>query len=43
MREAVDAVMYLSRTACQWRYIPANLLDWHTARHYFDRFRGDET
>ena len=27
-REIVDAILWLARTGCQWRYLPARFPDW---------------
>jgi len=43
MREVVNGINYLVRTGCQWRAIPHDLVNWHTCRHYYDRFRADGT
>jgi putative transposase len=43
MREVFNGLLYLSRTGCQWRYIPKDLPNWNTVRHYYDRFRDDGT
>lgn len=43
MREVFDGINYLVRTGCQWRAIPHDLSNWHTCRHYYDRFRADGT
>jgi len=44
MREVLNGISYLVRTGCQWRAIPHDIdANWHTCRHYFDRFRADGT
>ena len=43
MRQVVNGILYLNRTGCQWRYIPADLPNTSTVRHYYDRFRADGT
>lgn len=35
MREIINAILYVSRTGCQWRYIPHDLPAWQTAYGYF--------
>ena len=42
-REMLNGIDYLVRTGCQWRAIPHDVANWHTCRHYFDRFRADGT
>jgi putative transposase len=43
MRDVVDAVFYILRTGCQWRYLPADLPPKSTVWNHFDRWRGDGT
>ena len=43
MREVLNGINYLVRTGCGWRSIPHDLPNWHTVRHYYDRFRADGT
>jgi transposase len=43
MRDVVDAVLYLLRTGCQWRYLPADFPPKSTAWRYFDQWRSDGT
>ena len=43
MREVFNGILYLNRTGCQWRYIPRDLPNKSTVRHYYDRFRDDGT
>lgn len=42
-REVLDGLMYLTRTGCQWRYLPHDLPYWGTVRYYFDRWTRDGT
>ena len=42
-REVVNAVWYLLRTGCQWRYLPTDLPRWQTAAWYFSRWVADGT
>jgi transposase len=42
-RAVVDAILYQNRTGCQWRLIPHEFPNWHTVRHYYDRWREDGT
>jgi putative transposase len=41
MRDVVDAIFYILRTGCQWRYLPGDLPPKSTAWRYFDRWRRD--
>lgn len=43
MREVVNGILYLLRTGCGWRAIPRDPPNWHTCRHYYDRFVRDGT
>ncbi len=38
LRDIVDAIFYLNRTGCPWRYLPANLPDWRLVQYYFYRW-----
>ena len=39
MRGVVNALLYLNRTGCQWRYLPKDYPDWNLVRYYFDCWR----
>ena len=41
MRDVVDAIFYITRTGCQWRYLPGDLPPKSTSWRYFDRWRRD--
>src|SRR5260370_35788538 len=41
MRDVVDAIFYILRTGCQWRYLPGDPPPKSTAWRYFDRWRRD--
>src|SRR3954453_16518820 len=41
MRDVVDAIFYILRTGCQWRYLPGALPPESTVWRYFDRWRRD--
>jgi putative transposase len=43
LRDVVDAVLYVLRTGCQWRYLPKDFPPKSTAWRYFDRWRRDGT
>jgi putative transposase len=43
MRDVLDAVLYITRTGCQWRYLPADFPPKSTVWRYFDRWRRDGT
>jgi len=42
-RDVVDAVFYILRTGCQWRYLPGDFPPKSTVWRYFDRWRSDGT
>jgi transposase len=37
LREVVNALLYLTRTGCQWRLLPTDFPNWNTVRYYFDQ------
>jgi putative transposase len=43
MRDVLDAVLYILRTGCQWRYLPVDFPPKSTVWRYFDRWRRDGT
>jgi putative transposase len=43
MRDVVDAVFYVLRTGCQWRYLPQDFPPKSTVWRYFDGWRRDGT
>lgn len=43
LRDVVDAIFYLLRTGCQWRYLPKDFPPKSTVWRYFDRWRHDGT
>jgi putative transposase len=43
MRDVVDAILYILRTGCQWRYLPLDFPPRSTVWRYFDRWRRDGT
>lgn len=42
-RASLNAILYQNRTGCQWRLLPRDFPNWHTVRHYYDRWRADGT
>jgi putative transposase len=42
-RELLDAICYLNKTGCQWRYLPKDFPRWQTAYHYFRLWKNDGT
>lgn len=43
MRSIVDAILYLVRTGCAWRQLPADFPPWRTVYEYFARWEADGT
>jgi len=42
-REILDAICYVVRTGCAWRYLPHDFPPWQTVYHYFRIWRLDGT
>jgi putative transposase len=42
-RDVVEAIFYVLRTGCQWRYLPEGFPKWETVYWYFRRWRDDGT
>ncbi len=38
-REIVNAILYVSHTGCQWRYLPHDFPKWQLVYHYFYEWR----
>ena len=43
LREVVDAIFYILRTGCQWRYLPKDFPPKSTVWRYFDEWRHNGT
>ena len=43
LRRVVDALFYINRTGCQWRYLPQEFPAWGAVRYYFDKWEQDGT
>src|SRR5512143_2083167 len=43
LRDVVDAIFYLLRTGCQWRYLPKDFPPKSTVWRYFNEWRSDGT
>jgi len=39
LRSIFDAIFYILRTGCPWRYLPANFPPWQTVFYHFRRLR----
>ena len=39
LRSIFNAIFYVLRTGCPWRYLPANFPPWQTVFYHFRRFR----
>jgi putative transposase len=42
-REVVNAIFYLLRTGCQWRYLPEGFPNYNTVYWYFQQWQDDGT
>src|SRR5580658_7853769 len=42
-RAFVNAILYVNRTGCAWRYLPKDFPPWRTVYGYFARWRDDGT
>jgi putative transposase len=42
-REVVNAIFYLLRTGCQWRYLPDGFPNYNTGYWYFQQWQDDGT
>lgn len=43
LRAVVNALMYITRTGCQWRNLPVNFPNWRAVNYYFERWKRDGT
>jgi transposase len=43
MRDVIDAILYILRTGCQWRYLPKDFPPKSTVWRYFNRWSHDGT
>lgn len=43
LRRVRDALFYMNRTGCPWRYLPAEFPAWGAVRYYFDKWEVDGT
>ena len=42
-RRIIEAILYLDRTGCAWRYLPTDFPPWQTVYGYFATWRDDGT
>jgi len=42
LREVMNAILYLLRSGCAWRYLPHDFPQWTTVYYYFSRWRDAE-
>ena len=42
-RQCADAIFYVLRTGCQWRYLPKDYPNHNSVRYYFDSWTEDGT
>jgi transposase len=43
LRRVLDAIFYLTRTGCQWRYLPHDFPNYNSVRYWYDKWRKDGT
>ncbi len=43
LREVVNALLYFTRTGCQWRLLPHEFPKWESVRYYFDQWTREGT
>ena len=43
LRRIVEAILYVDRAGCAWRYLPADFPPWQTVYGYFAAWRDDGT
>jgi putative transposase len=43
LRDVIDAIFYILRTGCQWRYLPKDFPPKSTVWRYFNQWRHDGT
>jgi putative transposase len=43
LRDVIDAILYILRTGCQWRYLPKDFPPKSTTWRYFDEWRHNGT
>src|SRR5262249_1198502 len=43
LRRILDAIFYVLRTGCPWRYLPTNFPPWQTVFYHFRQFRRKNT
>lgn len=43
LRGIINAILYVTVTGCQWRYLPKEYPAWQSVYYYFDKWRKDRT
>lgn len=43
MREVMNAVVYVTKSGCDWRMLPHDFPQWDTVYHYFRHWKEDGT
>ena len=43
LRVILDAIFYILRTGCPWRYLPLDMPPWPSVHYYFRKWRDDGT
>ena len=42
LRDILNAILYLNKTGCQWRYLPKNYPKWQLVFYYFNLWQIEE-
>ena len=43
LRQVINAILYVTVTGCQWRYLPKEYPAWQSVYYYFNKWRKDGT
>ena len=43
LQAVVNAILYMTMTGCQWRYLPKEYPPWQNVYYYFGKWQGDGT
>lgn len=43
LREVLNAIFYLNKTGCPWRYLPKDFPDYRTVNYHYNKWRKDGT
>ena len=43
LREILNAIFYLNKTGCPWRYLPTDFLPYRLANYYYNKWTDNRT